>query len=147
MAHENALAEFLREKSQVTGGSATINWEDRRVEWLRQVELLYKIVAKWLNPLTQEKKIKLTRTSRKVTEDYLGSYDVPVLNLELPAQKVTLLPKGANVIGADGRVDLYGPRDIKTLVVIDGKWRVVDHQKMANFNKASFLRCLKEVME
>ena len=47
------------------------------------------------------------RTERDVTEDEIGTYRIPVLELELPQGQVVLEPMGQDTLGSWGRFDLY----------------------------------------
>ena len=41
-----------------------------------------------------------------VTEDFIGTYKVPQLQLTVGRDRAVFSPKGVNIIGAKGRVDL-----------------------------------------
>jgi len=90
----------------------------------------------------------------EVTEDFIGTYKVPQLQLTVGRDRVVFSPKGVNVIGAKGRVDLRGDRDTVTLIRTasdgDGEWRVV-LQRVPKFvavplDESSLAEALQRVM-
>jgi hypothetical protein len=72
-------------------------------EWLRAVEALGGEVRGW----AENKGWSVEQSEREVTEEQPGTYTVPVLEIETPRGQVVLEPKGQDLIGARGRVDLY----------------------------------------
>lgn len=86
----------------------------QEVEFRQRVEQLYEVVGQWM----PGEFISLHREPLTLNEEGIGEYVVDKLILEDQAQgKVaTLVPKGALVIGAEGRVDLVGKYDMATLV-------------------------------
>jgi hypothetical protein len=65
-------------------------------------------------------------------------------------QRIEFYPKGTLIVGAEGRVDVRGPKAMRTLVLTDGGWSVVERSprlRMLPFNEDSFQDMLQEVME
>ena len=63
---------------------------------------------------------------KKIKEEYLGTYRVPELILDISGESVRFSAKGRNIIGARGRVDLVGDLDAMNLVLEPaGHWSVV----------------------
>src|ERR1039457_5502159 len=70
--------------------------------------------------------VAVSQVEKEITEEYLGTYRVPELILDIGAETVRFSPKGRNTIGANGRVDLVGELDAMTLVLEPaGHWSVV----------------------
>jgi hypothetical protein len=74
-----------------------------RDEWLGQVNSLTQQVRGW----AERQGWTVTQSEREVIEEQLGSYKVPVLEIDTPRGQVVLEPIGQDVLGAKGRVDLY----------------------------------------
>jgi hypothetical protein len=63
---------------------------------------------------------------KKIKEEYLGTYRVPELILDISGESVRFSAKGRNIIGARERVDLVGDLDAMTVVLEPaGHWSVV----------------------
>lgn len=111
---------------------------------------LYALIRSWLRPLENEGTLRYSITQITLQEDYLGSYPIDVLSLHIGKQKVDFYPKGTLIVGAEGRVDVRGPKAVRTLVLSNGQWSVVERSprvKMLPFNEDSFHDMLQEVLE
>jgi hypothetical protein len=68
----------------------------------------------------------------EITEDFIGTYSIPVLELSIGSERVEFRPKGVTVIGASGRVDIRGECSTVTLLKDtmseEGGWTVVLHR-------------------
>jgi hypothetical protein len=89
----------------------------------------------------------------EVTEDYIGTYAIPGLELTIGGERVELRPKGALVLGAAGRVDIRGGRDTVTLIQNandEREWTIVlqrvPHLRTAPFDRESLKYALERVM-
>lgn len=72
-------------------------------DWLGKVDSLVQQVRGW----AEKQGWAITQTEREVVEEQLGTYNVPVLEVNTPRGQVILEPVGQDVLGARGRVDLY----------------------------------------
>jgi hypothetical protein len=111
---------------------------------------LYALIKSWLRPLENEGTLRYSITQITLQEDYLGSYPIDVLSLHIGKQRVGFYPKGTLIVGAEGRVDVRGPKAVRALVLSDGQWSVVERSprvKMLPFNEDSFHDMLREVLE
>ncbi|MFP4088042.1 MAG: hypothetical protein ACLFUL_14760 [Desulfobacteraceae bacterium] len=151
MNEENGLHAFLRSKATTSiEPGEHVDWEKRKRKWLACLDDLYSLIKSWLTPLEQDKTVSYSITQTTLQEDYLGSYQVDVLSLHIGNQTVDFHPKGTLIIGAEGRVDVRGPKAVRTLVLSDGQWSVVERSprvKMLPFNEDSFDDMLQEVLE
>jgi len=104
-----------------------IDWGERLREWLAAVEQLYRKVNEELLAQSIERGlVAISRTEKEIDEEHLGKYKVPELVLKIGGETVRLSPKGRNVAGAKGRVDLIGDLDAMTLILEhEGEWKVV----------------------
>ena len=111
----NQLVDFLRaRKQQVT--SQEIDWQAKKDIWLRSVKTLYGLVQEMLRDSIASKDVAVRTFETQVTEDFVGTYSVPVLEVTVGNERVEFRPKGITVIGASGRVDIRGERDTVTLL-------------------------------
>jgi len=148
---ENGLHAFLRSKATASPEpEEDIDWQARKEKWLTSLCDLYDLIKSWLRPLEKDGTLRYSSTQVTLQEDYLGSYHVDVLSLHIGKLKVDFYPKGTLIVGAEGRVDVRGPKAVRTLVLSNGQWSVVERSprlKMLPFNEDSFQDMLQEVME
>jgi hypothetical protein len=74
-----------------------------REEWLNAVDALRGQVREW----AEQQGWKVEQSEREITELDLGTYRVPVLQIDTPRGQVVLEPQGQDILGGGGRVDLY----------------------------------------
>jgi hypothetical protein len=74
-----------------------------RNEWLQAVDVVVQEVRSW----AERKGWTVTEERREVREERLGTYHVSVLQIDTPRGRVILEPIARDVLGAEGRVDLY----------------------------------------
>jgi hypothetical protein len=74
-----------------------------REEWLQAIEGLRDQVRGW----AEEHGWSVTQTEEEIAEEDLGTYKVPVLEIATPEGEVFLAPRGQDLLGGGGRVDLY----------------------------------------
>src|ERR1017187_3855874 len=122
------LTEFLRSRKE-QAAKPEINWQARKDNWVRSVEGLYALVRKMLRKSIESKDVSVRTFDLEVTEDYIGTYTIPALELNVGAERVEFRPKGIMVLGAEGRVDIRGAGDTVTLIKRtengDSVWTVV----------------------
>ena len=72
-----------------------------------------------------------------IRERYLGEYGAPHIDLVMPSgEEVELIPVGTYVLGADGRVDVKGPRGVKKLVwERDAGWSLVEFTPLGRWRQ------------
>jgi len=120
------LKDFLLSRQQ-HASTNDIHWEERRREWIGAVERLYrKVTDELLAESIAQRLVTVSRVQKEIEEEYLGAYRVPELVLDISGEIVRFSPKGRNVVGAKGRVDLVGEIDAVTLILEPaGDWSVV----------------------
>lgn len=151
MSEKNGLHAYLRQKASSTAGAENeIDWKEKKDKWLRHVAGLYEMIGRWIAPLETDGTVRSQTSSDSLEEDYIGQYQIDVLILLVGKQHVEFHPKGMLFIGTDGRVDVRGQRGIRTLVLKEKKWFIVERSprlKTLPFNEDSFQDMLREVME
>lgn len=151
MSEQDTLQAFLRSKAASQEGTEEqIDWDARKERWLAAINDLYDLVKSWLQPLENDGTVRCQLAQIPLNEEYIGAYKVDVLTLLIGKQRIAFHPKGTLIIGADGRVDVRGQRAVRTLVLNDGEWFVVERAprlRTLPFNEDSFQDLLREVME
>jgi hypothetical protein len=119
--------EKLKKISQKDKGRP-IDWNQRKVEWVENVDKLYKQVELWFCEYLDEGLMDIDVSKIFLTEDYIGTYEITKLELALGESVsseyvddvVVFEPVGRNVIGADGKIDLYlkGRKSEKVLLLL-----------------------------
>lgn len=150
MSH--AAGEFI--SGRAVSGKGGVDWDARRKTYVDALNALYAQIQEFLAEPLAHGQAKLRREEREITENYLGTYVVDDLVLEVGAEHVRFVPRGRNIVGASGRVDVLGDGGDGTLVVLPdekgGRWSVVASRqptlKMVPFDDASFAGLLKTVM-
>lgn len=125
-SQSDELRDFLLSRRQDASANE-IDWEERRREWIDAVTRLYQMVSDDLlaESIAQEL-VTVSFADKEIKEERLGTYKVPELILNISGETVRFSPKGRNIIGAKGRVDLVGDMDAMTLVLEpSGQWSVV----------------------
>jgi len=114
MSLEQKLKEIAQQRQTVA-----IDWDQRRDEWIRSVEELYSQIEEWFRDLLEQGLMAVRRTPKELSEEYLGTYQIEVLQIEMGDTTVVLDPVGRNIIGATGRIDMYvrGYRDDAMLLI------------------------------
>jgi len=147
------LVDFLRARKQ-QATSQEIDWQAKKDTWLRSVETLYGLVQEMLRDSIASKDVAIRTFDTQVTEDFVGTYSIPVLEMTVGTERVEFRPKGVTVIGASGRVDVRGERDTVTLLKdpqgVETGWTVVLQRvpslRTAPLDRESLKYALERVM-
>jgi hypothetical protein len=103
------LENFLREKKRKGDQlKQAVNWEKRKAWWLSEINGLYKEVKEWLGPLILEGTVNIKDGTVDISEEYLGNYGAPYLEINVGSEVAKLMPIGTIILAALGRVDLIG---------------------------------------
>lgn len=112
---------------------AEIDWDERRDTWIKQLETLYSNIENWLKSYIDKNYISLHSYEISLTEEHMGTYPVNVFELDLGDPLVVFRPIGKNIIGADGRVDVYvsgHPDDKKMLILTEDDEKQRSHWEL-----------------
>lgn len=86
--------------------------------WVASIEGLFQEVSEW----ARENHWQVTRSETDVTEQYFGTYQVPVLLLgvpELPESQIVLEPQAVNA-GGKGRIKMYATNTLYRVRLLRG---------------------------
>ncbi len=147
-----SAGDFISKRAD--SGKESVDWPARRKAYLDALNALYKQIEEFLVDPIKKGQAKLRREPRELTENYVGTYSVEDLVLEVGTEHVRFVPRGRNIVGAAGRVDVLGDGGDATLVVQPGdnfgRWGVVATRqptlKIVPFDDASFAELLRSVM-
>jgi hypothetical protein len=125
-AQSDELKDFLLSRQQYAPANEN-DWGERRRQWIDAVERLYQMVTgELLAESIAQRLVTVSRVEKEIKEEHLGTYRAPELILDISGESVRFSPKGRNIIGSKGRVDLVGELDTMTLLLEPaGHWSVV----------------------
>ncbi|MDM8561250.1 hypothetical protein [Candidatus Parabeggiatoa sp. HSG14] len=158
-----SLELFLRRKNKESESKRkTIDWEEKKQQWLAWVDKLYGEINDWLNPLRHDGIVKINYENTTLKEDYLGSYPVKSMTIIVGTEYVSLKPKGVVLVNSWGRVDMMGDDGSIMFILIETKddisvtnqpklqWHIAvrtPEMKYWKLTKDSFTDALKQVMQ
>lgn len=146
-----SLSEFFRDKKQRSDSEvAGIDWARRKSEWLEAVRELYRIVDELVAEARAQGLVSLSRRPKEITENHLGAYSVDELVLTVGDEEVIFSPRGRNIAGTQGRVDVRGESGEATLVVQPGpRWSIVASRypqlRLTNLDGETFAEMLQGI--
>jgi hypothetical protein len=95
-----------------------------REEWIETIHELFVQITGW----AAARKWTVSTKSLELTEDLLGTYQVPSLTLQTGRGAVMLEPVARRVMGAAGRIDLYAYPSLFRVMLLrstkDGQWLI-----------------------
>jgi hypothetical protein len=145
------LTDFFLKKQKQSEATAGIDWDERRDKYLADVKNLYDQIETMLAEPTRQKTVTLQRRPKQLTENYIGTYSVDDLILVIGEEQVRFSPRGRNVVGAAGRVDVVGERGEVALIVQSGSgWGFVQTREpklcIVAFDESTLTEILQLVM-
>jgi len=123
------------------------NWQQERDAWVGEVERLASDVQRW----SEARGWAVRRDAKPVTEDGIGSYQVPVLTILTFIGRVVFDPVARFIVGASGRIELYAFPSFAQVVLVrrNGEWRFLSDADMSDLNRAwneaDFVRTVEEL--
>jgi hypothetical protein len=123
MSSGNLLRDFFRQKLH-KAKPADVDWGAKRDAWIVAVNDLYHTIEDGYLREPQAG-VTLTRQDKSVKENLIGEYVIPELVLQVADEQVVFSPKGANIVGAKGRIDVHGDRDDATILWFGDRWSIV----------------------
>ena len=122
-----ALNEFFREKkARADAENLQIDWETRKKEWIESILALFGMIESFLDEPIRQGTVVVDRREKRIAESHLGIYLAPELVLSLGDEEIIFSPKGRQVVGGQGRVDVRGESGEGTLILQPGsRWSVV----------------------
>ncbi len=146
-------------KLATTQPESTLDGEQRKNTWTKQVNALYKKVQTWLSEHVKNGYITFNTSTIKLSEENLGHYDIDSLELDLVGgHQVIFEPVEMNILGAMGRIDVYhrgyNPHKVMLLLHDMDKskaqwelWKGLKKAEQQSFNKATLEALLNQWIE
>jgi len=147
-----SLNKIFQKKQQQATAVPDIDWDERRTKYVAAVDDLYDQIEKILAEPLAQKTAVMQRRAKELSENYIGTYKVDDLILLVGDEQVRFSPRGRNIVGASGRVDVLGERAEEVLIVVqpDARWSFVQTRqptlKVVPFDESSLAEVLKRVM-
>lgn len=119
---DKKLADLLDKKRKQSEAATDVDWDVRRTQYLRAVDDLYTRIEGFLTGPIEDGAVKVQRRPKNLTEHYIGTYSADDLILFFGDEQVRFSPRGRNILGAEGRVDVLGERNEATLILSNAEW-------------------------
>lgn len=144
----NDISQFLSTQNDDQAVSMVKSRTDR---YLAATEKLYSDIEAWLrDSIDRGFATGFTRRPIPLMEQISGTYNAPELMFNVGTTSIRFVPKGANIMGADGRVDAQSSKGRHALIVLTGgAWHLVDtatKRKQAELSEKEFLQLLKHLI-
>jgi hypothetical protein len=143
----DTFEDFLKKKN---GEDKKIDWEARKMMWIKSVDDFYDEVYNWLYPFKQQSLLQIHKRGMIISEEYLGTYTVNQMDILLGNDIVSLIPRGTLILGSYGRIDMRGPKGDRLLVEQKwNEWRFSGQTSRRDFwdvNEESFKSAIQEVV-
>lgn len=100
--------------------AALIDKAQLRDEWIACVKALHSDIRKW----AKTKRWPVDEEEKEVAEELTGPYPIPLLKVKTTGGILYVDPVARDVLGADGRVDIYSWPSLQRLLLIrqHGQW-------------------------
>ena len=89
--------EFVNQ--QIAKSAPTIDWILRRDDWMKHLDGFYQIAEGFLRKYIDQQKVQITWATKEINENYIGSYEVRLLEVKIGPVEVRFDPIGTNLIG------------------------------------------------
>jgi hypothetical protein len=148
---DQKLAEFVEKKQKQATATASVDWDEHRDKYVAAVAALYAQIEAMLADAIGQKTVMVQRRAKALTENYIGTYSVDDLILLIGGEQVRFSPRGRNIAGAEGRIDVIGDRGEAILILQSGgQWGFVQSRQpkitVIPFSEATLADVLRLVM-
>jgi hypothetical protein len=105
------------------------DWAQKRDHWIALVSSLMDDIVRWC----EQHGWSVIRSTKRVSEEHIGEYEVPALTIHTPAIQLHIDPVGLNIIGAQGRVDILAYPSLNRLLLVrkDDQWMLFTESRVA----------------
>jgi len=123
-----SLKEKLEKLNKSNGDS--VDWQKRKTDWQNDVDIILTETKKWFQPYLDSNLFILKETKKTITEEFIGTYSVSLLEFEFGTYRLVFEPVGRNILGAMGRIDVFlrGSKSDKYMLILletkagESKW-------------------------
>lgn len=99
------LSDFLRKK-KAEYDQDQVDWNNLKAEWIQNLIGFVGDVKGWLDQPQKEGLIEIVEREIEISEEHMGKYIAPSLELHIGTECIKITPVGRSIIGASGRVDI-----------------------------------------
>ena len=122
--------------------------QHERETWAASVRSLCNDILRW----SEEKRWATHEDKKQITEDLLGTYQLPFLMIRPPSGVVHVDPVGRDIVNAEGRVDVFTWPTLDRMVLVrtNGDWEVLadDYSDWSRlWGKETFLKMIDHLAE
>lgn len=110
--------DFVNQQEEIAKKEPPIDWSQIRDDWMNHLDEFYQLAEGFLQKYIDQGKVRITTTTKEITEEHIGSYDVKSLEVQIGTIKVRFDPIGTRILGAKGRVDMHGPHGTVKFVLV-----------------------------
>lgn len=103
---------------QIAKTKPSVDWTQKLDDWIKHLDEFYQLAEGFLRKYIDQDKVHITWSTKQINEEYIGSYEVASLEVQIGAVNVRFDPIGTNLIGAKGRVDMHGPHGTVKFVLV-----------------------------
>lgn len=106
----------------------TTDCTKERDNWIELVSSLIDDIEGWCGKLGWS----ASRASKKTSEEYIGTYEVPCLTIHTPSGRIHIDPMGVNIIGAEGRIDILAYPSMNRLFLMrkNSRWSLFTESRV-----------------
>jgi hypothetical protein len=119
--------------------------QEQRDDWIAAVEQVVSDAEAWAT----EQHWLVHRGPKTITEDRIGSYEVPVLLIQTPAGRFVIDPIARDVIGASGKIEfcVFPSYDYVMIIRTEAGWQFETNPKAVSrpWSKQTFFEVLSDL--
>ncbi len=147
---EGSLYNFLSEKAAEVP-KPEHSPDQVMAEWRQALQSLVTTIRGWIKPLEDAQLAHVHEDSAVVTEQWLGTFQVPLLTIYFPSVgAISVKPIARLIIGAEGRVDLVnGPRYVAVIRKKGTGWNIAEQSpklSLTPLTKETFEGAVRELL-
>ncbi|HVA45937.1 MAG TPA: hypothetical protein VNH11_06075 [Pirellulales bacterium] len=148
---DQKLADLVQKKQKQLSAGDGVDWDDRRDKYVAAVNALYEQMQGMLAEAIGQNSVSLQRREKQLSESYIGTYAIEDLILRIGDEQVRFSPRGRNIAGAEGRIDVVGERGEAILILRDDSgWGFVQSRQpkvtVVPFDESTLAEVLRLVM-
>lgn len=146
--HVDTFEEFLKKKKKENGKK--VDWTKRKILWLKSLDILFSDIEKWLSPHIKKGDVEILKSPITIREENIEEYETQKMQINIGNGFIYVKPLGTIVLGAYGRVDLYGTKGDRLLILETWEnWKFAKRTPKLetwDWNKKNFLETIQELM-
>ena len=116
----NDFAKFVADQ-QTSAAEDSTDWTGMLEEYLKDLNLLYRKLVDFLSEYEEKGSISHSFGTKALTEENIGTYVAPKMDIKIGRQYIHLEPAGTLLIGIRGRVDVIGSAGRAQILLVHEK--------------------------